>query len=106
MRTDNYFEATVEGEFVDDDRTLQIQFGHLQSISATNDMLGIGMHLKDRSALPMLGDGSYRWPTVKVENSEWIQSNGLLFDGCAHFVLFSLECTVEVAARRATARWL
>lgn len=107
VRTDVYFDGVVEGEFAGDSRTLQIQFSHLQSISAVNDMLGIGMHVREIDRhLPMLDDESYRWPTVEVENSEWIQSNGLLLDGCADFVLFSLECTVEVAAKRATARWL
>ncbi|WP_379063376.1 hypothetical protein ACHMW4_20640 [Mesorhizobium sp. UC22_110] len=103
VRTDNDFEAVVEGRFVGDDRTLQIQFAGLERISATNDMLGMGMTVRDTSALPMLDGDSYRWPTIRIENSEWV---GLFFNDCQHFVLLSLECTVEVVARCASACWL
>lgn len=106
VRTDSDFEAVVEGWFVDDARTLQIQFFGLERISATNDMLGMGMSVKDPSAIPMLDDKAYRWPALRIENSEWLQSNSPLLANCSHFVLLSLDCTVEVIARRASAVWL
>lgn len=110
LRSDNYFELTVEGDFFDGTtiRTLKIEFHGVLDLSAHDDMLGL-VHVGDRDSIPLIGSGaqaSFRWPILRVENSRWLRSIPGATDHCSHFLLLSLECTVEVIAREALVVWI
>ena len=109
LRSDSYFELIVEGDFLvgTAKRTLRIDFHGVEALSAQNDMLGMA-HVRDMSTIPLIDPGariSYRWPILRVENSQWLRSIPGPVDDCSHFLLLSLECTVEVVAREAVASW-
>jgi hypothetical protein len=110
LRSDNYFELTVEGDFFvgTAERTLKIDFHGVLVLSAHDDMLGL-VHVRDGDSIPLIGSGSqvtYRWPILRVENSHWLRSIPGPTDDCSHFLLLSLECTIEVIAREAIASWI
>ncbi|OJX82405.1 MAG: hypothetical protein BGO93_24760 [Mesorhizobium sp. 65-26] len=110
LRSDNYFELTVEGDFFAGSsiRTLRIDFHGVMVLSAHDDMLGMA-HVRDGASIPLIGSGSqtsYRWPILRVENSHWLRTIPGPTDDCSHFLLLSLECTVEVIAREAIAAWV
>lgn len=110
LKSDNYFELAVEGDFFvgTSERTLKINFHGVLAISAYDDMLGV-THVSASSSIPLIGSGrqaSYRWPLLRVENSHWLRSIPGPTDDCSHFLLLSLECTVEVIAREAIAAWI
>jgi len=67
------------------------------------------INVVDKSSIPEIGEGitpSYRWPMLKVDESQWLASINGPTDGFHHFILLSLECTIEVIARDAVACWL
>ena len=110
LRSDNYFELTVEGDFFVEtsERTLKIDFHGVLALSAHDDMLGLA-HIRAGSSIPLIGSGSqasYRWPVLRVENSHWLRSIPGSTEDCSHFLLLSLECTVEVIAREAIVAWI
>ncbi|TIX01207.1 MAG: hypothetical protein E5V59_05380 [Mesorhizobium sp.] len=110
LRSDNQFELTVEGNFFigTSERTLKIDFHRVLAISAHDDMLGLA-HVRDGGSIPLIDPGTqvtYRWPILRVENSHWLRSIPGPTDDCSHFLLLSLECTVEVIAREAIAAWI
>ncbi|TIQ29916.1 hypothetical protein [Mesorhizobium sp.] len=110
LQSDSYFELAVEGDFFvgASERTLKVNFHGVLALSAHDDMSGV-THVSASSSIPLIGSGrqaSYRWPLLQVENSHWLQSIPGPKDDCSHFLLLSLECTVEVIAREATAAWI
>ena len=110
LRSDNYFELAVEGDFFvgTSKRTLRIDFHYVSVLSAHDDMMGL-IHVHDSDSIPLIDSGAqitYRWPVLRVENSRWLRSIPGSTDDCSHFLLLSLECTIEVIAREATAAWI
>ncbi|ESW89760.1 hypothetical protein X770_13400 [Mesorhizobium sp. LSJC269B00] len=108
LKSDNNFELTVEGDFGTSERTLKIDFQGVVALAAHDDMLGLTKIRADTS-IPLIGSGrqaSYRWPILRVENSHWLRSTLGPTEDCTHFLLLSLECTVEVIAREATPSWI
>ncbi|RWF56602.1 MAG: hypothetical protein EOS50_09900 [Mesorhizobium sp.] len=64
LRSDGYFELTVEGDFFvgRSERTLKIDFHGVVALSAHDDMLGVA-HVGASSSIPLIGSGrqaSYR----------------------------------------------
>ena len=108
LRSDNNFELAVEGDFGTSERTLKIDFQGVIALAAHDDMLGL-TKIRAGTSIPLIGSGrqaSYRWPVLRVENSHWLLSILGPTNDCSHFLLLSLECTVEVIAREATAAWI
>jgi len=110
LRSDNSFELTVEGDFFvgPSNRTLKIDFQGVLALAAHDDMLGL-TKIRAGTSIPLIGSGSqasYRWPILQVENSHWLRSILGPANDCSHFMLLSLECTVEVIAQEATAAWI
>lgn len=110
LKSDNWFELTVEGDFLagTGERTLKIEFHGVLALSAHDDMLGM-VHVRDSHSIPVIDPDApitYRWPILRVENSHWLRSIPGATDDCSHFLLLSLECTVEVIAREAMVVWI
>jgi len=110
LQSDNFFELTVEGDFFvgTSERTLKIDFHGVLALSANDDMRGLA-NIRADSSVPLIGSGSqasYRWPILRVENSHWLRSMPGPADDCSHFLLLSLECTVEVIASEAIVGWI
>lgn len=107
IRTDDDFGVTVEGDFYVEEttRTLSIGFFKVLAISSHEDMIGMTM-IANTTAIPRISEAPlYRWPAMKIENSQWLASIRGPIEECSHFALLSLTCTVEVIAERATASW-